>query len=127
MPVGDTTTGRVNTPIGMPGLIDIDHIYDEVCTAYWCGLNQLTRERAVTRHQTPDRRAPVSALSGALRVTRGRKPQPASDHSPMRMVGQSSAAAERSAACRPVPPPPGSVTPIPNRVAQNPERHTFAT
>jgi hypothetical protein len=46
MPVGDTTTGRVNTPIGVPGLIDIDHIYDEVCTAYWCGLNQLTHARA---------------------------------------------------------------------------------
>jgi hypothetical protein len=46
MPVDDTTAGRVNTPISTPGLIDIDHIYDEVCTAYWCGLNQLTHARA---------------------------------------------------------------------------------
>jgi hypothetical protein len=42
---GRTTAGRVNMPITARGLIDEDHIYDEVCTAYWCGLNQLTHAR----------------------------------------------------------------------------------
>jgi hypothetical protein len=45
-PVGDTTAGRPNTPIEMPGFIDIRHIY-EVATAW--ALRRDRSSRTVTR------------------------------------------------------------------------------